>query len=106
MLIGGELKNVHPSAAWENVILAESQWFAPDPQQAVNALASAFYDYTTYKNNAYALASRNRKQFSYESIRKNTFDLLNKYVPEFSQQVPLILPKLKKVELPKLKKVE
>lgn len=98
MLVGGEIRPVHPSSVWEGVIMKEAQWFAPDPQMAVNAMASAFYDYTTYKNNAYVAAERNRKNFSYEVIRQQTFDLLDKYVPEFPKQVPLVLPKLKKVE--------
>jgi glycosyltransferase involved in cell wall biosynthesis len=104
VLVGGELKNVHPSSVWENVIMAESQWFAPDPQQCVNAMAAVFLDYSPFKNRAYNTADRNRKQFSYESIQKRTWELLDKYVPEFPKQVPLILPKLKKVELPSLKK--
>jgi glycosyltransferase involved in cell wall biosynthesis len=106
VLVGGELKNVHPSSVWENVIMAESQWFAADPQQCVNAMGAVFMDYTTFKNKAYATADRNRKQFSYESIQKRTWELLDKYVPEFPKQVPLVLPKLKKIELPKLNKVE
>ena len=106
VLVGGELKNVHPSSVWENVIMAESQWFAADPQQCVNAMGAVFMDYTTFKNKAYATADRNRKQFSYESIQKRTWELLDKYVPEFPKQIPLVLPKLKKIELPKLNKVE
>lgn len=106
VLVGGELKNVHPSAAWENVILTESQWFSADPQQAVNSYGSTFLEYNKFKQNAYDLALKNKKLFSYESIRKKTFDLLDKYVPEFPKQVPLVLPKLKKIELPKLTKIE
>lgn len=106
LLVGGELKNVHPSSAWENVLLQEALWFAPDPQQCVNALAAAFFDYTTYKNNAYTLANKNRKQFSYEAIQKRTWGLLDKYIPEFPKQITLKLPTLKKIELPKLTKVE
>ena len=98
VLVGGELKNVHPSAAWENVLLTESQWFSPNPQQCVNAFAAVFFEYNTYKNNAYPLAIRNRNQFSYSSIQKRTWELLDKYVPEFPKQVKLVLPKLKKVE--------
>jgi glycosyltransferase involved in cell wall biosynthesis len=106
MLVGGELKNVHESSVWENVIMKEASWFAPDPQQCVNALAGAFLDYNTYKNNAYSLAAQNRKHFSYETIQKKTWELLDKYVPEFPKQVPLKLPTLRKIELPSLKKVE
>jgi len=106
VLVGGELKNVHPTAAWENVLLQESSWFSPDPQQCVNAMAAVFFDYNTFKNNSYSLADENRKKFSYESIRKQTWDLLDKYIPEFPKQMQLKLPSLKKIELPKLKKVE
>jgi glycosyltransferase involved in cell wall biosynthesis len=106
VLVGGELKNVHPSSVWENVIMAESQWFAADPQQCVNAMAAVFMDYKSFKDKAYNTADRNRKQFSYESIQKRTWELLDKYVPEFPKQIPLVLPKLKKIELPKLNKVE
>lgn len=106
ILVGGELKNVHESSAWENVIMKEASWFAPDAQQVANALVSVFMDYTTAKNNAYAVAERNRKKFSYEAIQKKTWELLDRYVPEFPKQIPLVLPKLKKVELPTLKRAE
>lgn len=98
MLVGGELKNVHESSAWENVIMKESSWFAADPQQAVNAMAAAFLNYSEFKNRAYDLANKNRKRFSYEAIQTKTWELLDKYVPEFPKQVPLVLPKLKKIE--------
>jgi glycosyltransferase involved in cell wall biosynthesis len=106
VLVGGELKNVHESAAWENILLKEATWFSPDPQQSLNAMAAVFFDYNTFKNNAYSLADKNRKKFSYESIQKRTWELLDKYVPEFPKQMQLKLPTLKKIELPKLKKVE
>jgi glycosyltransferase involved in cell wall biosynthesis len=106
LLVGGELKKVHESSVWENVIIPESEWFAADAQQCVNAFAAAFLDYNTYKNNAYSLADANRKKFSYESIQKKTWELLDKYVPEFPKEIPLVLPKLKKMDLPSLKKAE
>lgn len=106
LLVGGELKNVHESSAWDNVILKESSWFSPDPQQCVNAMAAVFFDYNTFKNKAYSLADENRKKFSYESIQKRTWELLDKYIPDFPKQMQLKLPTLKKIELPKLKKVE
>lgn len=106
LLIGGELKNVHPSAAWEGVLMQEASWFAPDAKDAMNAMAAAVLNYSEFKNKAYDLALSNRKRFSYEEIRKKTFELLDKHVPEFPKQVQMVLPKLKKVELPKLTKVE
>lgn len=106
VLVGGQLTNVHESAAWENVILKEAKWFSADPQQTVNALAATFFEYNKFKQGAYDLAIKNKKMFSYEAIRKKTWDLLDKYVPEFPKQVPIVLPKLKKVALPKVQKSE
>jgi hypothetical protein len=102
LLIGGELKNVHPSAAWENVILKEASWFMPDVPQAMNAMAAVVVEYSKFKKGAYDLALHNRKKFSYETIRQNTFTLLDKYLPEFKPEVTLKLPKLKKVNAVKL----
>lgn len=97
-LVGGELKNVHESSAWENILMKEASWFSPDAQQAANAMAAVLLNYSEFKNRAYNLADRNRKKFSYESIQKKTWELLDKYVPEFPKQIPLVLPKLKKIE--------
>ena len=109
MLIGGELTNVHESAAWDNVIMKEASWFTADQGQAMNGMAAVALHYKEFKDKAYDLAVENRKKFSYESIQKKTFELLDKYVPEFPEEVSIQLPKLNKVggpSLPKLKKVE
>lgn len=103
MLIGGELKNVHESSAWDNVLMKEASWFTPDVSQAMNAMAAVVMEYKTFKDKAYELAVANRNKFSYESIQKKTWEILDKYIPEFPKQVPLVLPKLKKIEKPNLK---
>jgi glycosyltransferase involved in cell wall biosynthesis len=102
VLIGGELKPIHPSSVWENVLIKESAWFAPDPNNAANAMWAVFNNYSDFKKKAYDLAVKNRKEFSYETIRQNTFDLLDKYVPEFPKQIPIVLPKLNKIQPLKL----
>jgi glycosyltransferase involved in cell wall biosynthesis len=101
VLIGGELKNIHPSSVWDGVLIKESSWFYPDLQQAANAMVAVFMDYETFRKKAHKLGKENSKQFSYQTIQKRTWELLDKYVPEFPKQVPLVLPKLKKIELPK-----
>lgn len=103
VLVGGELKNVHESAAWENVIMKEASWFTPNPQQALDAMAAVFMDYNRFKKLGYDLALKNRKEFAYETIRTKTYELLDKYLPEFPKQVELVLPKL--VKKPKKEEV-
>lgn len=106
VLIGGTLDKIHPSSVWENILIAESSWFRPDTQQCANALAAVFMNYEEFHKKSKKLGKENFKKFSYQAIQKRTWELLDKYVPEFPKHVPLNLPKLKKIELPKLKKAE
>lgn len=106
VLVGGELKPIHPSSVWDGIIIKESSWFTPDIQQSANAMAAVFSDYETFRKKAHKLGKENFKKFSYQNIQKRTWELLDKYVPEFPKQVPITLPKLKKIDLPTLKKVE
>ena len=101
VLVGGELAQIHPSSVWENILIPESSWFRPDTQQSANALAAVFMDYDTFHKKAKKLGKENFKNFSYKAIQQRTFELLDKYVPEFPKEVKITLPKLKKVELPK-----
>jgi len=98
LLIGGELKPVHESVVWDNIIIKEATWFSPDVGQAMNGMAAVAMNYNDYKNKAYDLAVENRKKFSYETIRQRTFELLDQYVPEFPKDVEIVLPKLNKAE--------
>ena len=104
--VGGNLTNVHPSAAVKNMILTESQWFSPDSIQVGQALKDVYDNYKTYKELAKRQGHKSRTQFSYEKMRETLDSFLTQYVPEFPKQVQLKLPQLKKIELPKLKKVE
>ena len=115
VLIGGELKNIHPSCLWENVIINEAKWIYVDPNQAAQALYEVFNNYKPWKTLANKQAKLNKGQFDYNTIRKKTWELLDQYIPdEIYTPLPkqeLKLPKLKKVgdkqelKLPKLKKV-
>jgi len=112
VLIGGELKNVHESAA-NQFLLKESQWFNINTAIAGRAMKDVFNHYKKY-------IEKSRKQTQY--IKDNfSFDkmgeLINNFMPKVGaapQIQQLKLPKLKKVDkpilpklkLPKLKKVE
>ena len=103
--VGGNLTNVHPSAAIDKMILRESQWFSADPIQVGRALKEVYDDYDKWKTKAKRQGHKSRTQFTYENMRDTLDKLLTQYIPEFPKQVQLKLPQLKKIELPKLKKV-
>jgi len=104
-LIGGNLANVHPSAA-NQFILKEAQWFSPDPGQIGFYLKDVFENYKNYTENAKRQAHYSKTNFSWDKMKEKTDELFTKYIPEFPKQVVLKLPQLKKIELPKLKKIE
>ena len=115
VLIGGELKPVHDSAA-NQFLLKESQWFNINVAVASRAMKDVFNHYKKY-------IEKSRKQTQY---LKNNFsldkmgELISKFMPKVEaapQMQQIQLPKLKKIgddkspelpklKLPKLKKVE
>ena len=101
-LLGGELKNVHPSAVVQNMVLADSQWFNPNVTQAKHYLKEVYENYKKYKELAKQQSHQCRTNFNYDKMK----ELLGTYLEAVPKQVQLQLPKLKKIELPKLKKVE
>lgn len=101
-LVGGELKNVHPSAQVQNMILAESQWFSPDVSQASFFLKNVYEKYSKYQENAKRQSHLCKTKFSFEEMK----NLLSIYVDKIPKQVGLQLPQLKKIQLPTLKKVD
>lgn len=96
VLVGGDLKPVHPSALMGNMIIKEATWFQADPSQAMNAMAAVFMEYSKYKKKANLLGKQNEKKFSYETIKKHTLQLIDKYVSDLPVEVELKLPPLKK----------
>ena len=97
VLVGGELKPIHDSSVWDGVLIKESTWFAPDMNQSANALYAVYKNYSQFRKRANILAKENSKKFSYQTIQKRTWELLDKYVPKFSVETKLLLPTLKKI---------
>lgn len=100
-LLGGELKNVHPSSVVQNMILQESQWFSPNVSQAKHYLKEVYENYKKYKELAKQQSYKCKTEFSFDKMK----ELLGTYLDRVPKQVQLQLPKLKKIELPKLNKV-
>lgn len=105
VLLPGQLTNVHPSAAWDQVILQESQWMTVDYGMAASMMKSMVEDYKNYVDGARKQSTVIKKEFSFDSMCEKLQQILDTKVPEFPKQVQLKLPQLKKIELPKLQKV-
>jgi len=117
LLLPGELKPVHKSAVWKNVIIPESNWFYVNKNHAAKIMKDVFKHYKKYIPEARKQARYSNENFSLDKMTNDLKALFDKYVPKPQEQVKLKLPKLNmkpheskkempKVKLPKLKKVE
>ena len=114
ILIGGELKNVHPSSA-NQFLLKESQWFNINTNIAGRAMKDVFKKYKQYLQKSRKNTQYLKDNWSFDKMTKKLNSLLPK-VESAPQVQTLKLPKLKKIgetkqelpklKLPKLKKIE
>jgi len=99
------------------MILAESQWFAPNHGQIGHALKDVFENYKNYTENAKRQAYKSKNEFSWDKMKELLEKRLDSLIPEFPKEVELKLPKLSlntpkiknqlpKLNLPKLEKNE
>merc|ERR1712127_99337 len=95
ILIGGELKNVHESAA-NQFLLKESQWFNINTAIAGRAMKDVFNHYKKY-------IEKSRKQTQY--IKDNfSFDKMGELINNFMPKIESA-PQIQQLKLPKLKKI-
>ena len=114
ILLDGSLSEVKRGAIADDFKVDGQKWFVVNYTQAVAVLKDVYKSYKKYTFNAKKLATINKSKFSLDAMTRQLGKLLDKYVPEFPEEVKLELPKLKKVgstdepakvQLPKLKKV-
>ena len=109
ILIGGELKEVHSSAA-NNWLLKESKWFNINANIASRAMKDVFKNYKKYWGKSRKQTQYIKDNWSFDKMVEKLDTFLPKIEPSPQMQT-LKLPKLKKltenkVKLPKLKKIE
>tara|TARA_Y100000592_G_scaffold41024_1_gene64966 strand:+ start:1 stop:732 length:732 start_codon:yes stop_codon:yes gene_type:complete len=108
VLLPGELKEVHDSVVWKDVVLKGSKWFYVNYEFASKVLNDVFLNYRKYSSNAVRQGLENKRNFSLDAMTKVFENILDKHVPN-TKEVKLNLPNLKtsaKTDLPKLKKTK
>ena len=108
VLIGGDLKNVHESAA-NQFLLKESRWFNINVDVAGRAMKDMFKDYKRYLNGSRKQTQYMKDNWTFDKMAEKLNDLLPNIEPK-PQLNNLTLPKLKKMkkntnELPQLQKI-
>jgi len=103
ILLPGEVKQIHPSAVVQNMLIPESGWFTVDYKKAAETLEDVYKNYNKYLDKAKRQSYRSRTEFSLDKMSEKLILIIDEKVPK---QIQLKLPQLKKIELPKLKKIE
>ena len=103
ILLPGEIKQIHPSAVVQNMLIPESGWFTVDYKKASETLEDVYKNYNKYLDGAKRQSYRSRTEFSLDKMGEKLIELIDNKIPK---PVQLKLPQLKKIELPKLKKVD
>jgi len=104
ILLDGQLKPVHPSAA-NQFLLKESQWFHVNYSNAALKLVDVFNNYSSYVDASKKLGESNKVNFSFNAMKVVLGKICQQYI-RVASRVEMKLPTLKKINLPTLKKVE
>ena len=100
MLLPGKVEPVHNSALVKDMILAQAQWFSPDPAKINQFYKHIFKHYKDQLIKAKQLGNRNKDIFSLDSMTNLIDKYFKEYVPDtFASQIELKMPEL---NLPKL----
>jgi glycosyltransferase involved in cell wall biosynthesis len=99
-LIGGQLTNVHQSAA-NQWLLPESQWFSADHGQIGHFLKDVFENYKNYTDKAKRQSFKSKTEFNWDKMKEKLCNILDTFIPEFPKEFTLKLPTIKKIEFPK-----
>jgi glycosyltransferase involved in cell wall biosynthesis len=97
ILLDGELKNVHPSAA-DQFLLKEAKWFSVNISEALTKMKDVYKNYSKYLPGSTKLAKHNRQTFSLQKMTEGFDNILNQYGIYSKVQ-----PKFQTLQLPKLK---
>ena len=104
ILLGGELKPIHESAA-NKWLIKESKWFNINADIASRAMKDIFKHYKKYWENSRKQTQYLKDNFSLDKMAEKIANLMPK--GEMVPQTPsLNLPKLKKINKPEEKKIE
>lgn len=90
-----------PDEAVNDWFVKDARWFDVDFNMASKQMMNYYKNYDEkLLANAEALRAENAEKFSLKAMDTVLHGYLDKYVPEFPSEAPLILPKLKKLNLP------
>jgi glycosyltransferase involved in cell wall biosynthesis len=100
-LVPGRLKQIHPSAVVEGILIKESSWFDADLGFFAQKMMEVWSNYKKFEAGAKRQAHYARENFSFDKMTEKLGNYYTKYVKETAK---LVLPSIP--SLPKLNKIK
>lgn len=92
-LLPGTLHNVDQSAAVQNVLLKESQWFHPNEKVVKGSIKDVFKNYRKYLKKSRKQKAKTLKEFTLTKMNIKLRDIIDTNLPDFPTEITLNLPK-------------
>ena len=87
-LIPGEVKPVHPSSVWKDVINSDSQWFFANYGYASGIMKDCHKNYKKYLEKSRKQTKYMKDKFSLSIMDERFKNLLDKNLPKFDIELP------------------
>jgi len=97
-LIPGTVKQIHPSAVVEGILIKESGWFEADSSVFAQKMMEVWVNYKKFEVGAKRQSHYAKTNFSFEKMTEKLGEYYNKYVKETPKLVLPTLPKLNKIQ--------
>ena len=104
VLLPGTLGDLHPSVR-NDWLIEGAKWFDVDKLSLHSALKDVYKNYKNYTHRAKQQGNFTKENFTYDKMKEKLGKILEENVIEAPKQVPLQLPKIKKIKLPKKPKL-
>ena len=102
-LIGGELAQVHSSAAVKNMILSESQWFKPKLEDIGYTFNNMWEDYNTWVKKSKKQGEYSRNNFSFSEMKDQIERIFKDHLTKLPKKMELNIGDIKMPKKPKSK---
>ena len=99
-LLPGTLGDIHASVR-NNWLIEGAKWFDVDKLALHSALKDMYKNYKNYTRKAKQQGNFTKENFTYDKMKEKLSKILEENVITAPKQVPLQLPKIKKISLPK-----
>lgn len=103
VLLPGQITQVHPSAVWDDIIIAQSGWFTVNYTVASNIMMQVWKNYKHFKARSEQQKEHSRINFSLDKMYEKFTELMEKHLPEFPKELKVNIPNFGDIKLPKLK---